>query len=411
PYIFKPLDLGHFHVAANRASHYIGFYTTQIGDKPVSIEIKPRWGEKLRNHLLRYTSGIHIPPDSTAPGDGDKNSAEWLLVLLWKCFFNKAIRTSYIPREYKKIETNDRFFRGRLNVTAQIRQDLTDQSCFCCVHAPLTMNTTINRTICHVFKLLSRNKQYGTLLKDVGGYYERLLSFGVSDQKVRPEEIDNIRYTRMTNGYRQLMYFSKAVIRRLGAKPEDSRTSGASFFVDIAEIWENYIFAVMKRFLPPAYTIINPNQTGGENLFKPDRGDTYRQVRPDFLIYKDEKIIAVIDAKYKYYTNIGFKEDLPGAVSRSDLYQMATYLYHYAVPDIKVTGIFVSPIEAVCTTPLPLPALMRHENHRMGVINMNIERFRKENDIEFKDEDIVIEEKNFCEKLSKALGAEQRGNP
>lgn len=351
--------------ATFEVSHFIGIYSTKIGEENITLQIEPRWGSGILSYLLQYTTGIYQPPDAAAATALKKNSADWLLAMLWKSLFNQALRRCHIPKEYRTRKTNDRFFRGRLDVPRQIRENCVDQSRFACVDAPLTLDTTISRTIRHVIRLLSKQDAYPALMRDLAGYEERLAAFGVSDKDVKPADITKIRYTRFSIGYRPLMQASLAILRRFGGGNQQNATSEVpSYFIDMAELWENYLLAVLKRFLPVKYRVYSPNETGGDWLLAGRK----RQIRPDLLIDLNGTIVAVLDAKFKDYTRIGSCEK--EGVSRADLYQMGTYLYHYSRADQPILGLFVSPTSGAHSP--NVETLGRHPLHRMGVAAFDI---------------------------------------
>ena len=219
-------------------SHYIGSYATRINSGIVALEIKPRWGENIVGYLLQYTTGIYLPPDAISGLQQQLSVAEWILALLWRSLFNQALRRFHIPKEYRTKLTNDRVFKGRLDVLRQITENFADQSRFCCIHRPLTIDTTINQTIRRVFSLLTRNRAGAMLSNGFESYDEMLAGFGVKLRDVHPEEIDRIRYTSMSYGYQPLMQVGKAIIRQFGASRSDLPTGEFSFFIDISEIWE-----------------------------------------------------------------------------------------------------------------------------------------------------------------------------
>lgn len=348
-------------------SHFVGSYSATIDGKVVTLEIKPRWGNALLGYLLQYTTGLFLPPDASAGTDFARESPEWLLVLLWKSMFNQALRRCHIPKEYRTIRTNNRFFKGRLDVQRQIRENIADNSRFCCVHAPLTMNTTINQTIRHVVRLLSRNRGFAALMNDFAAYDQRLASFGVEQREVTPTEIDRIRYTRMSRGYEQLMQTSKAIIRRFGGDGSEVLRADTSFFIDIAEIWENYLQAILTKYLPGDYRVFSPNESGGEWLI----ANSKREIRPDILISKRDRVLAILDAKYKALNAIG--KTARDGVSREDLYQMTTYLYHFGRPGAPLLGLFISPFPSSGQGgPYPLTS---EPQHSIGVLNFDLSRF------------------------------------
>ncbi len=387
-YTYKSIDIETY--------HFIGFYETNIAindnaSQKVTIEIVPKWGDSLRNYLLQYAFGIHIHQNAASRAGEKSNSSEWLLALLWKCSFDKALRLSHIPREYRPVERNTRYFRGRMNVYKHIHHNSVDQSRFYCNYSPLTMDITINRTVRYVHKLLGN--KFGQLFRDVSAYDEKLAAFGVKDDSVDINEIDSIVYTRINENYRQLMELSKPIITRSGAGSQNHKFEGLSYFIDISEIWENYLYKIIKSPLEKeGYILSSPNYSGGDYLF-----DNIRQIRPDFLISKDNKIIAVLDAKYKNYSSLGATER--EGVSREDLYQMVTYLHHY---NAKI-GLFLTPAGNNDTAP-SVYKLRKHEQ-QIGVLCLPIESIN-DNDTKSvrKLEDNVRElEYNFVESLKHVL--------
>lgn len=52
-------------------SHYIGFYSTILNNKPIDIIIKPRFGNDSRvfNYLLSFAYGIYLPKGSASSKD------------------------------------------------------------------------------------------------------------------------------------------------------------------------------------------------------------------------------------------------------------------------------------------------------------------------------------------------------
>ncbi len=351
--------------ATFEVSHFIGDYSTRIGEDPISLQIQPRWGKGILSYILQYTTGIYQPPDAAAVTALEKDSAAWLLVMLWKGLFNQALRRCHIPKEYRLRKTNDRFFRGRLDVPRQIRENSTDQSRFACEDAPLTLDTTISRTIRHIICLLSKPNACPALMRDLAHYEERLAAFGVLGKDVNPADIAKIRYTRLSIGYRPLMQASLAILHRFGGGSQKNAVSKVpSYFIDMAELWENYLLAVLKRFLPGKYRIYSPNDIGGDWLL----AGCKRQVRPDLLIEIEGAVVAVLDAKFKNYRQIGSHER--GGVSREDLFQMGTYLYHYSRAGRPILGLFVTPTPgAACAN---VETLSRHPMHRMGVAAFDI---------------------------------------
>ena len=130
--------------------------------------------------------------------------------------------------------------------------------------------------------------------------------------------------------------------------------------------------AILTKYLPADYRVFSPNESGGEWLI----ANSKREIRPDILIAKSDRVLAILDAKYKALRPIGrFTRE---GVSREDLYQMTTYLYHYGKSGAPLLGLFVSPFpNAGDAQPDPMTTEPRH---RIGVLNFDISQWDHPND-------------------------------
>jgi len=376
-------------------SHYIGFYSTIINGKTIDIIIKPRFGNEsgIFNYLLSYAYGVYLPK-GTSSSKNEKTDNLWLLAILYKATFNKAITKSQIPKEYKKMQKNLHTFKGQLHISKHIEENLFDKSKFYCTYRKLTMDVTINQTIRYVYKLL-KQKGFSSLFKDMGEYDQMLQSFGVQDKKIRLNDIQNIKYTKLNIYYKKLMELATLLLKNSSKSSDMNATNNESFayFLDMAQLWEDYLLKVLQKNLPEYY-IYSPNDKGGVALFE----DGSRTIRPDIIIEKDGEVIAILDAKYKFYKQIGRIEKY--GIGRDDLYQMTTYLYHYGKNDKEIVGLFISPVADIENNS---KKLMSNKNHKIGVVNLNIDQFSEKKLGGSSNEAIKEEEKKFIEKIKKEL--------
>ncbi len=379
-------------------SHYIGFYSTIIQtngqNQRVSIAIRPRfgYGSKFFNYLLSYAYGLYSPEYGESGNSANSSNFFWIMAFMWKALMEKALSCSHIPKEYKVIEKNERFFRGSLNVGKQIKYNLVDKSLFYCKYKKITMDIPVNRAIRKAYRILSNNG-CSQILKGLQSFDNKLASFGVDDE-ISIHELDTINYSRLNIGYKPVIELSKAIFtKKLFASDIHSLSNiSCSYFIDLAELWEAYLLKLIKKHLE-GYQVYSPNQTGGNWLIN----GNMREIRPDIIIKKDGDIIAILDAKYKNYTEIGKIENFnTGSVSRDDLYQMMTYLYHYGRKDKSLTGLFISPVESNT----PPYQLSTSDKHRIGVLGLNIRQFEKNN---FNRKDFRDEEIKFITHLKDSL--------
>mgnify|MGYP004443271399 CR=1 FL=1 len=343
------------------SSHYVGTFH----DDGTTIIIRPRFGGSVFGYLAQYATNLYLP-EGQADFDLYKSHPSWLIVLVWKAMLNKALTNSHTPKQYVIESKNLRHFRGKLAIRQHLHINLIDQSRFYCTYHRLSMDNTINRTIRYTLNILNRTHNLSSLIQEFNGYDEKLESFGVSNAAVTVRDIESINYNKMTAPYADVMNISKLIIQNHDGQNSNNanRPNGLSYFLDVAELWEMYLLKLLQNNLLE-YNVYSPNAGNGEFLLD---GNS-RSIRPDILIEKDGKIVMIIDAKYKRYSRIGQSAAVAGSVSREDLYQMSTYLYHYANRGDRIAGIFVSPDSEEyndCHT------CMGNTSHEIGVINLHI---------------------------------------
>jgi 5-methylcytosine-specific restriction endonuclease McrBC regulatory subunit McrC len=339
-------------------SHYIGYY----GNSDVSLRILPRFGD-LFSYFLGYAANVFLPIGESGLSSAGGNSY-WLLAVLWKSMLNSALTTGQIPKTYIDEHKNLKTYRGRLDIHQNIRNNLVNQSKFYCTYRKLSMDNTINRAVRHAFRVL-RDKGLSGILADMSAFDQRLESFGVKDIVSDPKDLDNIRYTRMNAVYQPVVNLCKTIINNDASSFEGREKKNVSYMIDVAELWELYLLRLLQRNLPPDYFVYSPNSVLGDYLLEGEM----RIVRPDILIEKDGKVVLIIDAKYKRYSQIGKTGTYMINVQRDDLYQMNTYLYHYG-RGRRVAGVFTSPVEE---SDSELHRYANNPEHRIGVVNLNID--------------------------------------
>ena len=359
------------HSARLFTSHYVGSFLTSASwgasQKRVMIQIEPRfgWNSRVFCRLLAHAYGIHMPNQeaSTKASGGKVETPDLLMALLWKATLEKALAKGQVPKEYRSSQLNTHVFRGKLMIGHHLRHNLVDQSRFYCQYRQLTMDVAINRAVRYTYDLLKRSTS-ASALKGLAEYDGMLDSFGVAKSPIAIRDIDQIRYNRLNISYRPVMRLCKAIIQRHSGEIDVTGIANSfSFFIDMAELWEAYLLNILQRHLT-GYVVYSPNDTSGQFLVS----DSRRLIRPDIVIEKDGRTVAVIDAKYKWYDTIGFFES--DGITRGDLHQMTTYIYHYADATALFLGLFVSPCSGNDIHPMT-----RNKGHRIGVLNLDIGRW------------------------------------
>ena len=356
-------------------SHYVGQACVVVDDNTIRFRIEPRMAKPIWRYMLKSSARVYLPESLHSLGmESDADDTEWLLLLMWRNAFERAMKLVSVPKAYVWRHSNLRCFKGRLDVPRHLMSNLTDQSRFYCSYKPLTFDNTINRTIRMVYRLLLNSTLPVKAYLSIAEHDARLASFGVGNEGVSLRDIDSISYTRHTEPYRAVMNLSKLILRGYGAGEVEGAGKGPAYFVDVAEIWENYLLSVFQKRISE-YRFVSPNEQNRNDWLL----ENARRVRPDFLVYgKDGELIAIMDAKYKKVDRIGTTAKDSGAVSREDLYQMATYLYRYGDPEKEIAGIFLTPYSENENSDLhPMAWKSARAIHYMGVCGFPMQRLEK----------------------------------
>ena len=226
------------------------------------------------------------------------------------------------------------------------------------------MGGWISSVFSTIYNLL-KNKGLSSLVAEFEAYDKYLSSMSVSSGIMDVHEIDDIRYTRLNAPYKPVMELSRTILANHKAESStcNSVNSDISYFVDIADLWEMYLLKLLQNNLPSKYHVYSPNMGFGESLLE----GGMREIRPDIIIEKNGKILMIIDAKYKDYTQFG-KSAVYG-VGREDLYQMTTYLHHYGNEDQNIVGLFTSPVACQDND---IHVYTHNKNHCIGLVNLDI---------------------------------------
>ncbi|MCL2473441.1 MAG: hypothetical protein FWF23_00830 [Alphaproteobacteria bacterium] len=222
--------------------NFVGRLFIRVEGRDICFNIYPSMGLLELSHILSYSSGVYFPENSKPlSGLSYEQGMSWLLLLLWKCAFERALRQSSVPKDYVFKSENLKRFRGRLDLIKNIQQNLTDFSKVWCIYKPLSMDITINRTVRYIYKILLNSKETDKrFYSELSLHDQRLASFGVSNEPVSVEQINHIKYTKLNEAYRPLMLLSKALIRAYGSKDFFSAFPDASYVADVSEIQKMY---------------------------------------------------------------------------------------------------------------------------------------------------------------------------
>jgi 5-methylcytosine-specific restriction endonuclease McrBC regulatory subunit McrC len=146
-------------------------------------------------------------------------------------------------------------------------------------------------------------------------------------------EYKTIRYKEIYMSWKPVVDLSWDIIKRkqLSLKQKQAH-QGLGFFIDMAEVWEQYLRAILKKALSPyGWSYRSEEQMAYKGLF------FQRRLIPD-LVFQKGDYVAVWDAKYKRMLGRPFDVD------RSDFFQIHTYIQNFMFPHRVKAGGLLYPI-------------------------------------------------------------------
>jgi 5-methylcytosine-specific restriction enzyme subunit McrC len=140
----------------------------------------------------------------------------------------------------------------------------------------------------------------------------------------RKEEIDRVRLTPITAGFRPLAELSARIASRRGLSPlstDEGECKGV--LLDVAELWELYVLGAIRRAWPGADVAHGTRDLGETRpLLTNQAGSGIGMMKPDAVVRSAGRPLLVADAKYKRLWPTQYTQ----APQREDIYQMAAYV-------------------------------------------------------------------------------------
>ena len=148
---------------------------------------------------------------------------------------------------------------------------------------------------------------------------------GVSDARFERPQLDNISTDRRTDRFAPLIALAKRFVS--GQSPDRPGSMETySLLFDMNKVFEAYIASLMRRLVcPPEY--VGVGQVRRRHLLVKGHQPKFRLI-PDIGVYQRQKLICLIDTKWKLLDRSTYHE----GVSQADMYQMYAYAKEYECP-------------------------------------------------------------------------------
>jgi hypothetical protein len=309
---------------------YIGELFFAFKGQDYCLEVTPRFGNATILNLLEEIFKVKLATNSasnTLKNEQHNHLIKKLISLIWIKELSKA-NVHGLPKKKININYVGNTVKGKIDIRKSIIPLYNENK---------IVSNKIEKTTDVVIQSILY-KAYNLLCKE---YFltQNMLTENVKDvlnttnqnssKNVTTNEYEKIRYGAMYIGYKNIVDFSWEIIQRKknALLQKNANKNTDALFLDMAEIWENYLVAVFKKkYQTEGWKVYSKKYYAYQNQsFK-------RGLIPDIILEKDNEVI-VWDAKYKNMEFGMFDYD------RADFFQIHTYGSFMESQNKKVIGL------------------------------------------------------------------------
>lgn len=289
--------------------------------------------EQILLRMLGYLKDFPAIPSDMANIDTRKTSLYEVFIQLYLGKVERLIRHG-LRYQYVSIEENLPSFKGRLNVTKQLRYNGAKKQYFYITHDEYLLDSPENRLIKSTLLYLSdksENNANSKLARQLLEAFEN-----VPDSTDFLGDYGRISYDRFNNFYHDVIEWSIAFLLGKSFVISQGSTVADSLFFPMEKIFEAFIGKQLAKCLRdnqkefPKWKL----KTQSTKKFLFDDPKKF-QIKPDIRIYRgsglsEENII--FDTKWKKLDPSGRSRNY--GISTADMYQMYAYAKRYKANDV-----------------------------------------------------------------------------
>lgn len=302
------------------AGRFVGEAIFEHQEQDYKITIKPRFGESFLFKMLEEIFNIRI----TNSASSQKNSPEWqhyikrIIAFIW---IQKLANANLhgLPKKHVKQTHKGQTIRGRMNVRKSILPYYQSDELVSNYYEK-QIDSDIAQIIQQAYQILKADFNIGKInIPDSAQEALNQIQANTNRKEYISEtQYRNIKYKDIYLSWKPLVDLSWDIIQRKNLSLKQNKAqNGFGFFIDMAEVWEQYLRAILKKNLRKhGWKYRNDKEVAYSGYF------FKRQLIPDFVFQKDNNI-SVWDAKYKRMLGRPFDID------RSDFFQIHTYIQNY----------------------------------------------------------------------------------
>ncbi len=318
------------------AGRFVGEAFFKYNGIDYNIRVKPRFGESFLFKMLEEIFNIRITKSSST----QKGIKDWqlyyikhIIAFIW---IQKLadVNLHGLPKKNDKKIYQGQTIRGKLNVRKTIPLYYQSQQ-LASNYYEKQIDTLIAQIIYQAYQILKEDFYIANInIPDTA--LEALNQIQASANRkeyISETQYLNIKYKEIYLSWKPFIDLSWDIIQRKQLSQKQNNTNnGFGFFIDMAEIWEQYLRVILTKNLQiEGWTYRRVNEIAYKGFF------FRRELIPD-LVFQKGDMISVWDAKYKRMSG-NFND-----VDRSDFFQIHTYIQYYRNKFNVVAGGLLYPI-------------------------------------------------------------------
>ncbi|WP_024298862.1 McrC family protein [Methylomicrobium lacus] len=224
--------------------------------------------------------------------------------------------------DYRRVEEEQRYLRGRLDMNKQLRQPPGRAHIFNIRHDLFLADRPENRLLkSALMRICGLTQEADTwrLSHELAG-----LVAEIPDSQNIAADFRQWRSDRLMAHYQPVRPWCELVLGQHMPLAMRGKTHGISLLFPMEKLFERYVEVKLRQRLPAQYTL--KAQAASQSLCIHQDKNLF-QLRPDFLIQSRQKTVLVLDTKWKLLSAADSENKY--GLSQSDFYQMFAYGHNY----------------------------------------------------------------------------------